>query len=66
MIGYYRRFIPRFSQIAAPLHTLLKKRAKFEWTMEQGNAFQQLKGNLTMKPILQYPDFDKEFTLTRG
>ena len=64
MIGYYRRFIPRFSKIAAPLHALFKKDAKFEWTMEQENAFQQLKGKLTSKPILQYPDLEKDFILT--
>jgi hypothetical protein len=64
MIGYYRRFIPRFSKIAAPMHALLKKGVKFEWTVEQENAFQQLKGKLTSKPILQYPDFTREFILT--
>jgi hypothetical protein len=64
MIGYYRRFIPNFSRIAAPLHALLKKGAKFEWTMEQENAFQHLKDKITSKPILQYPDFTKEFILT--
>jgi hypothetical protein len=25
MIGYYRKFIPRFSKIATPMHSLLKK-----------------------------------------
>jgi hypothetical protein len=64
MIGYYRRFIPRFSKIAAPLHALFKKDAKFEWTAEQENAFLNLKAKLTTQPILQYPDFSKEFILT--
>lgn len=64
MIGYYRRFIPRFSKIAAPLHALFKKDAKFEWKAEQENAFMSLKAKLTMQTILQYPDFSKEFILT--
>jgi hypothetical protein len=64
MIGYYRRFIPRFSKIAAPMHALLKKGVRFEWTIEQENAFQHLKEKLTTKPILQYPNFTKEFMLT--
>jgi hypothetical protein len=34
MAGYYRKFIPRFSKIAASLHALLKKDVKFEWTVE--------------------------------
>jgi len=29
---YYRRFVPKFSEIAAPLHALTKKAARFRWT----------------------------------
>jgi hypothetical protein len=64
MAGYYRRFIPRFSKIAAPLHALLKKDSVFEWTADQENAFENLKAKLTNQPILQYPDFSREFILT--
>jgi hypothetical protein len=64
MIDYYRRFIPRFSKTAAPMHALLKKDTKLEWTTDQENAFQNLKVKLTSQPILQYPDFSKEFILT--
>jgi hypothetical protein len=64
MAGYYRRFIPRFSKIVAPLHALLKKDSVFEWTADQENAFQNLKAKLTYQPILQYPDFSREFILT--
>jgi hypothetical protein len=64
MIGYYRKFIPRFSKIASPLHALLKKDAIFEWTPDQENAFQNLKEKLTTQPILQYPDFTKDLILT--
>jgi hypothetical protein len=64
MVGYYRKSIPKFSKIASPLHELLRKDAKFEWTTDQENAFQNLKEKLTTQPILQYPDFTKEFILT--
>jgi hypothetical protein len=64
MASYYRKFIPRFSQIAAPLHSLLKKNATFEWLREQEEAFQELKHKLMSQPILQYPDFSKEFILS--
>jgi hypothetical protein len=42
----------------------LKKGTKFEWTERQENAFQYLKCKLTGQPILQYPDFSREFVLT--
>ena len=64
MISYYRRFIPNCSRIAFPLHKLLKKDVKFEWKPEQKHTFQHLKAKLTSQPILQYPDFSKEFILT--
>ena len=64
MISYYRRFIPGCSKIASPLCKLLKKDTKFEWVEAQGNTFQHLKAKLTKQPILQYPDFSKEFVLT--
>jgi hypothetical protein len=64
MASYYRKFIPRFSQIVAPLHSLLKKNTTFEWLGEQEEAFQGLKHKLMSQPILQYPDFSKEFILS--
>jgi hypothetical protein len=62
--GYYRRFVPHFSKIAAPLHKLLKKDANFAWGEAQEVAFRTLKQRLVSKPILQYPDFSEEFILT--
>jgi len=64
MISYYHRFIPNCSRIVFPLHKLFKKNVKFEWKPEQEHAFQHLKAKLTSQPILQYPEFSKEFTLT--
>ena len=60
LASYYRRFIPGFSQIAAPLHTLLKKGIEFYWSVECEQAFQNLKQKLTTAPILSYPQFSKE------
>lgn len=61
--GYYRRFIPHFAQIAAPLQELLrgypkeqmKRRIPIDWTDEHELAFQQLKKRLIETPILGYP-----------
>jgi transposase InsO family protein len=64
LMSYYRRFVPNFSHIAAPLHRLLKKDAVYEWTVENEQAFQILKGKLMSAPILKYPDFAQPFILT--
>ena len=62
--GYYRRFVPQFSKIAAPLHKLLKKDAKFAWGEDQEIVFRTLKQKLMSGPILRYPNFSEEFVLT--
>lgn len=64
MIEWYRRFIPDFSIIAAPITNLLKKsNSKFNWTVEAESAFNRLKLCLTSAPILATPDYSLEFTI---
>ena len=65
LASYYRRFVPKFAKIAAPLHALLKKENTFEWTSECTVAFNLLKDALTSPPVLVYPKFgpDSEFIL---
>lgn len=64
LAGYYRRFIPDFSRIASPLSNLLKKNATFKWSDSAQNAFCLLRKLLCEEPILQFPDFQKNFILT--
>ena len=63
MLGFYARFIPQFSKSAAILHALKRKGVPFEWTAEHQTAFEALKQALSEAPVLQIPDFDKEFVL---
>jgi hypothetical protein len=63
MVGFYGRFIERFSQIAEPLHELKRKNARFVWCETQQAAFERLKEALSMPPVLQIPGFSREFTL---
>ena len=65
LVGYYRKFIPQFSKIATPLHQLLKKDAKYVWEENQEAAFRALQQKLISQPVLQYPDFSREFILTK-
>ncbi|CAB5185100.1 unnamed protein product [Rhizophagus irregularis] len=63
LCSYYRRFIKNFARIAKPLYHLVKKDVPFKWTEEQQEAFEELKRRLMEKPVLDYPDFEKEFIL---
>lgn len=66
-VGFYRRFIPYFSEIAAPLTNLLKGRrgnhSELNWTSECDSAFDSLKQALTSQPVLKAPDFRQPFAL---
>lgn len=61
---WYRRFVPNFSTIAAPLNKLTSSKKgspSFKWTPETDSAFQQLKECLVSAPILCCPDYTKPF-----
>ncbi|CAM5135781.1 unnamed protein product, partial [Natator depressus] len=66
LAGYYRRFVPHYSQIATPLTDLTKKKQPnaVQGTEECQNAFNQLKATLMSDPVLRAPDFDKPFLVT--
>lgn len=64
MSSWYRRFIPEFSTIIAPISDLISKTKRtIKWTEEAEEAFQKLKTALISEPVLIPPDFDKEFTI---
>ncbi|XP_078246217.1 uncharacterized protein LOC144588073 [Pogona vitticeps] len=65
LVGYYRKFIPRFSEIAAPLTDLTRKKAddRIPWTSDCEEAFRRLKEALINYPVLRAPDFDREFII---
>jgi hypothetical protein len=63
MASWYRRFIPDFSRVAAPLNRLLRKGVRWEWTTEQDAAFDTLKDSLSAAPVLACPNFGKPFVL---
>lgn len=55
-VGYYRKFICMFSEIAAPLTDLLQKNKPFVWGDAQQKAFDTLKSAVTQQPVLILPD----------
>jgi hypothetical protein len=59
-LGFYRKFIKNFAQMAAPIHRITnlhkQQRREFNWGPEQMNAFHQLKLAISTKPlVLDFP-----------
>lgn len=65
MVGYYRRFVPNFATLAAPLTDLTKgrKSVMVEWNADAEKAFLELKSALCQHPVLVAPNFSKEFVV---
>ena len=53
LVGYYRRFIGKFSRISYPMTSLHRKGKKLEWIEECATTFKQLKQLLTNAPALR-------------
>ena len=63
LICYYRKFVPRFSDIARSLTNLTRHDTEFMWTEKCDKAFKHLKELLMQHPILRYPDPGHGYTL---
>jgi len=61
--NYYRRFIEGFAMVARPLHDLVKKNKKWNWTERQEVAFKELKEQFTKELVLAAPDIDKKMRM---
>ena len=61
--GFYHRFIEGFSSISRPLCHFLSLDVPFEWTPQCQDAFDKLKGLLTIAPIIRSPDSSLPFEL---
>ena len=62
-VGYYQKFIPRYSDIARPLTNLTHKDEVFDWSGACQGAFEMLKEAFLKEPILKYPDPSKPYVL---
>ena len=56
LIGYYRKFVPRFADVARPLTNLTRLDQPFEWSDKCQASFELLKEALIKEPILRFPD----------
>ena len=60
LANYYRQLIEGFASVARPLHDMVKKDKKWDWTERQEKVFKELKEQFTKKPVLAAPDIDKK------
>ncbi|GBC30198.2 uncharacterized protein LOC110064491 [Rhizophagus irregularis DAOM 181602=DAOM 197198] len=63
LCSYYRKFVKGYSKIVKPIMKLTRKDVPFVWTDKQQKALEELKEKLINYPILQHPNFEKEFIL---
>ncbi|XP_060073585.1 uncharacterized protein LOC132553365 [Ylistrum balloti] len=65
LAGFYRKFVPNFATIAAPLTDLTRKGQPNAviWKEPQDLAFKTLKKVLSTSPVLKLPDLNSEFIL---
>ena len=69
LCSYYRKFVARFAQIASPLTDLTKgingkgKNIIIPWLEAHDVAFNELKVTMCYEVVLQFPDWEKPYTL---
>ena len=63
LVGYYRKFIPRFYDIAKPLTRLTRHDTLFQWCKKCEISFQTLKDALCTEPILKFPALQRPYVL---
>ena len=61
--NFYRKFIPNFSNIIAPLNLLTRKGKPWKWTPLQQTTFNELKCIFSSTPVLQIPDIARPFSI---
>lgn len=64
LCSWYRRFIPQFSTLMAPINELIKNRKKGQkifWNPKAQKAFEDIKQALVSAPLLVSPDFSIPF-----
>ena len=61
--NFYRKFIQDYSNLILPLTQLTKKGQSFVWTKEADTAFEGLKKEFTLAPVLAHVNPQKPFII---
>ncbi|XP_067930949.1 uncharacterized protein [Watersipora subatra] len=60
-VGYYRQNIPKFANIAKPLHWLVEREEPLRWTGEEQAAFDILRHSPTTAPMQGYLNLENTY-----
>ena len=63
LAGYFRLFIPHYSESTCALTNLLRKNRKFVWSDDCEQGFLDIKSSLVSRPILRPPNYDLPFVM---
>jgi len=65
LAGFYRKYVPDFAVIAAPLTDATRKvsRNEVKWDEAREHSFQELKRRISSPPILRLPNVSQPFIL---
>ncbi|CCO34400.1 Retrotransposable element Tf2 155 kDa protein type 1 [Rhizoctonia solani AG-1 IB] len=58
-----QQFVANLSQIAQPLHNLVKKEVKWQWTDKEDDAFRELQRAIINTPVIVHANPDKPYFL---
>lgn len=59
LCSFYRRYVRRFANFAAPMHQLTANSCKFSWSQEVNASFELLRKLLAAPQILDFPREDR-------
>jgi hypothetical protein len=61
--NFVQRFVANFSQIVHPLHNLVKKEFKWQWTDKEEEVFRELQRSIMNAPVIIHADPSKPYFL---
>ncbi|CAM1305641.1 Uncharacterised protein r2_g1550 [Pycnogonum litorale] len=64
LVRFYDKFVPNLSDLAKPLHNLLKKDAFWVWDSKHRMAFEKIKESLISAPCLRHYDPSLQIVLS--
>ena len=63
LVNYYHKFLPNLSTSLAPLHSLLRKNSRWNWSKEHSDTFNQVKNLLQSSSLLVHYNSSKPLLL---